>query len=680
MSPTLTQDGRFLRATTPLGKDVLVPVSLRGTEGVSRLFEFTVVFVSENANISAEALLGESVTIHIVDSNDKTRHINGIVSRFVQLGKGNYFTEYRAQIVPALWWLSLSSNCRTFENKTTIDILTTIFQEDDVREWKHALTSTMAKLPYVVQYRETNLAFVSRLLEAEGWYYRFDHADGKHTLVVTDAKGTTIPKLSLPKLRVEPDAIEGRAQADCVYSTEREFTQNAKSYKIGDHFSWRADRKSDTSSITQRPKGMRYDFVSAMGDDAHLPDARHLIEVEEARHDVVRGKSTAFAMQAGSACDIEGLGGGNELANVHLLEVTHHAEAGDVTASSKLHEQYENSFVAIPTSTRFRPPRVTPRPVMQGTQTACVVGVDTDGDIDVDKEGAILLEFPWDQGDGKDKQSKHRVHVASAWSGKNWGFIQTPRVGQEVLVEYIEGDLERPIVTGRVYNTKHPHPFKLPDDKTISGWRSQTLKGESDNHNEIHFDDKKGSEKLFVQAEKDMEVNIKHDRTTKIKNDDTRTLEEGNDTHTIKKGKQTITIKQDHALTVQDGNHTVQVDKGDMTVTVQTGDHTLKVDKGNMTVKVAKGNIKVSADAGSISIEAMQKIELKVGSNSITIDMSGVTIKGVNVKSEAQAQAEFKGAMTKVDGSGMCEVHGGGMASLKSDGMTMVKGSITMIN
>ncbi|MEO7964242.1 MAG: type VI secretion system tip protein TssI/VgrG, partial [Gemmatimonadaceae bacterium] len=316
---------------------------------------------------------------------------------------------------------------------------------------------------------------------------------------------------------------------------------------------------------------------------------------------------------------------------------------------------------AIPKATRFRPARVTPRPTMQGTQTALVVGVDADGDIDVDKEGAILLEFPWDQGAGMDKKSKHRVHVASAWAGKNWGFIQTPRVGQEVLVEYIEGDLERPVVTGSVYNSKHPHPFPLPGDSTKSGWRSQTLKGEGENHNEIHFEDKKGSEQLFVQAEKDMVVNIKHDRTTKIKNDDTRTLEEGNDTHTVTKGKQTITIKQDHALTVQDGNHAV------------------KVEKGNMSTKVSLGNITVDADAGSITIKAAQKIELKVGGNSIVIDMTGVTIKGTMVKSEAQAISETKGAMVKIEGSGMTQIKAP-MTQVNGDGMLMLKGGVTMIN
>lgn len=658
--PNFTQEGRRLRATTTLGQDALIPLTMDGTEGVSRLFRFTVDFASERGDITAQDVLGAAVTMHVDRAGGEVRHINGIFNRFTLLGKDQQFFRYRGEIVPALWLATLWTDCRTFENMTTLDILKKVIKESGVVELRDRVTQTQETRTYVVQYHESNFAFVSRLMEGEGLHYRFEHEDGKHTMVITDDVGGTLPEIPGTLKPVPLGTMSGRAQDDTVYEVQRDFALQTKVYAIADHFSWRPDRTANTQSTLPIAKGERYEVVSMMGATTPLPNANPLIEIEEANYDVIRGKSSAPAIFAGGRTTLPEVAGSD--VELHILEVTHHIVAADLYGDTGLEFEYENSFVGIPHSRKFRPPRTTPRPTMHGTQLAVIVGVEADGDIDVDKEGAVLLMFPWDRGAGASKGSKHRVHVASVWAGKSLGFVQHPRVGQEVLIEYIEGDMERPIVTGRVYNSSNAFPYPLPSDSSKSGWMSQSLKGDKSKFNELSFDDKQDSEKIFLHAQKDMEIVVLHDRTTTIKNNDTRTVEEGDDAHTVTKGKQTITIKADHTLTVQDGNHTVNVDKG------------------NMTVKVAQGNIKMSADAGSISVEAAQKIELKVGANSITIDTMGVTIKGTNVKSEAQAQAEFKGALTKVDGSGMCEVHGGGMASLKSDGMAMVKGSITMIN
>jgi type VI secretion system secreted protein VgrG len=230
------------------------------------------------------------------------------------------------------------------------------------------------------------------------------------------------------------------------------------------------------------------------------------------------------------------------------------------------------------------------------------------------------------------------VHVASVWSGTGWGFVQIPRVGQEVLVEFLEGDPNRPIVTGRVYNSAHKFPYGLPANKTQTGWKSRTLGGGDDNFNEIRFEDKKGSEHVFAQAEKDLNVvvkndetrDVRHDRTTTIKNNDTRTVTEGNDEHTVKQGKQTVTVQGDQTITVKQGNRAVSVDQGN---------DSLKVKMGNLTVDVSMGNISIKAAAGKIAIEAAQEISLKVGPSSIVLSPSGVTVKGMTVKAEGTVQA-----------------------------------------
>ena len=284
----------------------------------------------------------------------------------------------------------------------------------------------------------------------------------------------------------------------------------------------------------------------------------------------------------------------------------------------------------------------------------------------------------------------------SVWAGTGWGFIEHPRVGQEVLVEYLEGDPDRPIVTGRVYNSAHKPPYDLPANKTQAGWKSRTLGGGSDNFNELRFEDKKGEEHVFAQAEKDLKVlvkndevrDVKHDRTTTITNHDTRTVTEGNDAHTVSKGNQTIKVdKGDQTIEVGTGKQTITV-KADQTITVKSGNRSVTVDQGNDSLKVAMGNlsidvsmgnISIKAGIGKIAIEAMQELSLKVGPSSIVLSPSGVTIKGLNVKTEATVQAEMKGVMTKVEGSAVVQVKGA-VAQVNGDGVLMAKGGITMIN
>ena len=668
--PTLSQDRRRLRITTPLGADVLVPSSVTGTEAVSELFLFTVDFLSENYAVKASELLGKNVTIQIVRDDDSIRSINGHVRSFTNLGVNKRFASYRAEIVPALWFLSLSSDCRTFEDMSLTDIVEKVCKGAGVTDIKLRVAAAGAKIPYVAQYRETNLHFVTRLLEEAGLYYAFEHADGKHTLIVSDSVAGTVPAIHGESMVVHSTTQNTRPQPDTVFEILREHRVNSASIALADHDLHRPDAAGNASSHTDGARGEMYDFAGDIGANKLAGDAKLRIEAAERMGDVIRGRCSSASFGAGlrvkmkqGPSDIDGH-------DFHLIEVTHRVTNNGEFGGLNDEELYENSFVGVPAATPFRPARVSARPLVHGTQTAKVIGAGGDGAIDVDAKGCVLLEFPWDRGAGKGAKSKHRVYVASAWAGQSWGFIQIPRVGQEVLIEYLDGDVNRPMITGRVFNASHPLPYELPANKTQSGWKSRTLEGGSENFNEIRFDDKKGKEEVFVQAEYDMLIKVKHDRTTRIKNHDTRTLEEGDDTHTVTKGKQTITIKGDQALTVQSGNRSAEI---------QTGNDSLKVKTGNMTVGVSLGNISIKADAGKIEVEAMQEITLKVGANSIKIDMTGVTIKGTMIKIEGTAMAEMKSPMTKVEGSGMMEVKGA-MTQVKGDGLLIAKGGITMIN
>jgi type VI secretion system secreted protein VgrG len=698
MTISISQANRPLRATTPLGEDALVAVSLVGEEEVSRPFLFTVDFRSTDKSVTAASLLGKPITLHIPFGDGDERAVHGLVRRFSTFGRdrSDEQAHYQVEVVPALWFMSLSTNCRTFEDQSVLDIVEKVCKEAGVTNVKRRVTAPPPPLPYVVQYRETDLAFVSRLLEEAGLYYTFEHEENKHTLVFSDARGSSIPACAQASAKVQPQMTGGQIQADVVFELTRHFAVHSASVSLADHDLLRADNTGKVSSGSPGARGEWFDFLGDLGPNDSAGEAKLRIELDETGHDVLRGTSTCAAFEAGTRVSVAGGPAGAGGTELHLLRVTHELEVGDVIGGSGLSAKYENRFECIPATVRYRPERVTPRPSVRGTQTAKVVGSGGTGEIDVDKNGCILLQFPWDRGVGKDGGSKHRVHVASVWAGTGWGFVQIPRVGQEVLVEFLEGDPDRPIVTGRVYNSAHKPPYDLPANKTQAGWKSRTLGGGSDNFNELRFEDKKGEEHVFAQAEKDLNVVVKndetrdvqHDRTTTIKNHDTRTVSEGNDEHTVKQGNQTITVTTgDQTIEVASGKQTVKVhadqtitvQQGKRSVTLEQGDDALDVKMGNLAVKVSLGNITIKADLGKIAIEAMQELSLKVGPSSIVLTPTGVEIKGVNVKTEATAQAEMKGTMTKVEGNALTQIKGP-TTQVNGDAMLMLKGGITMIN
>jgi type VI secretion system secreted protein VgrG len=344
----------------------------------------------------------------------------------------------------------------------------------------------------------------------------------------------------------------------------------------------------------------------------------------------------------------------------HTFELTrHYSDDGKFVLTSVEHDaaqpvsvddreedfKYANRFTCIPWALPFRPSRVTPLPSVRGVQTATVVGPAGE-EIFVDKYGRVKVQFHWDREGSDDVNSSCWVRVATYWAGAQWGAVHIPRIGQEVIVDFVEGDCNHPIVVGSVYNADMMPPWTLPDKKTVSGYKSRsTPHGAAGNFNLLSFEDKMGSELVHFQAEKDLLSLVKndesrevaHDRVTKIKNDETQTVT-NNETITVEKGNQTIDLKQ--------------------------GDQSTKLGAGNQSTRIAAGNQTTKVDAGKIETEAMQSIELKVGQSSIKIDQMGVTIKGMTIKIQAQVQCQVTATMTQVNG----------------DAMTTVKGGVVMIN
>ncbi|HSQ57163.1 MAG TPA: type VI secretion system tip protein TssI/VgrG [Gemmata sp.] len=356
---------------------------------------------------------------------------------------------------------------------------------------------------------------------------------------------------------------------------------------------------------------------------------------------------------------------------------------------------YQNTFTAIPASVPFRPERRTPRPLIAGMQPAVVVGPENE-EIYTDQYGRVKVHFPWDRVGAKDGTDTCWLRVAELWGGANWGVVFTPRVGQEVLVEFLEGDPDRPVVTGRVYNAEQMPPYALPANQTQSGIKSRSTKqGTTDDFNELRFEDKKDNEQIYFHAQKDFvrvvenddSLNVGHDQSIEVKNNRTLVVKEGYEKITIEKGNRDRTVsKGDDSLTVTEGKRTVSV-KADYAVTVQEGNRSITVSKGNETHTVSKGNLSVDVTAGDATIQAGNSITLKVGSNSIVIDTSSITLTfgGSSIKLDSSSIAlnstkvDVLGTTTTVSGDSQVKVSGA-MAEFSGSATCKLSGGMVQIN
>ncbi len=670
----LLQLDRLITLTTPLGKDVLLVESLEGTEGISQLFRFQLVLVSEKRDIALNALVGQNVTIGIELADKKFRFINGFVSRFSQGDIDQRVAHYYAEVVPWLWFLTRTSDCRIFQKKTVPQIIEQIFKDLGFTDFKLRLQGSFEPRDYCVQYRETDFNFVSRLMEEEGMFYFFEHANGKHTLLVGNDPGIHQPVPNQAKARYaylqggnqEVDAIsrwhlDQEFRAGKVSLTDYYFeapandlmvsapsavkVANNSSFELYDYPGYYAKRFDGDDKVGKvRPDGERTAKLGMQG--------------EEAVHKVVNGAGSCRAFLPGYKFDLTEHRRPDFNGPYVLTQVSHAAtnNLGDGEGST-----YDNTFTAIPAAIPFRPERVSPRPFIRGAQTAVVVGLPGE-EIDTDKYGRIKVQFRWDREGKKNQDSSCWIRVSTPWAGKQWGMIHIPRIGQEVIVGFLEGDPDQPLVVGSVYNAEQMPPYTLPDNKTQSGLKTRSsLKGTPENFNELRFEDKKGSEEVYFHAEKDFNRVVENNDTLKVGSskapDGSQTVEIWkNRTETVKTGDEKVTIEK--------GNRTVQVDTGNDKHQVKKGNREVLIDMGNDSLKISMGNQTTKLDLGKSETEAMQSIELKVGQSSVKIDQTGVTIKGMMIKVEGTMMTQVKGMMTQVNG----------------DAMLTVKGGITMIN
>ncbi|WP_295578037.1 type VI secretion system Vgr family protein [uncultured Lamprocystis sp.] len=562
-----SQATRSISVDTVLGPDALLLARMAAEEHLSRPFEYELALLSERHDIRAEDLLGTPATASLRLASGGHRFFNGFVNRFAYVGFAGTYALYRANLAPWIWFLSRTSDCRIYQDQTVPEIVKSVFRDHGFTDFAERLSGTYRPWTYCVQYRETDLNFVQRLLEHEGIYYFHEQADGKHTLVLADDRSahTAAPGYEqvvyFPPGQTQPHDLERIND----WSVATEVRPGAFAHTAFDFTAPRKNLLARRSAPKQHAQaGLEvFDF---QGDYIETADGEGYARIRLEEHQAEHALAEAAGNARGLAC------GG-------LFTLTEHPrddQNGEyliVAASYRLHSDDYGSVDSAPPGPVFacnlsamdaqipyRPPRATPKPTVRGPQTAVVVGKAGE-EIWTDKYGRVKVQFHWDRYGKADETSSCWVRVAQAWAGKNWGGMMIPRIGQEVIVDFLEGDPDQPIITGRVYNGDQMPPWDLPANMTQSGLLTRSSKGGAGaNANAIRFEDKKGAEQLWLHAEKNQDIEVENDETHWVGHDRTKTIDHDETTHV--KHDRTETVDNNETITIH-GNRTETVDKNE---------------------------------------------------------------------------------------------------------------------
>lgn len=632
---SLNQENRTLLISSPLDEDALVLTGFSGTEYISTPFSFELDLVSEDDSIVFEDIIGGNVTVSIGLVNNEPRLFNGLISRFSQdAGSGDEagihtLARYTATLVPWFWLLNRTTDSRIFQAISVPAIVTQIFTEKGFTDYRLNLGS-YDPIEYCVQYRETDFNFISRLLEQEGIYYYFEHEDGVHTMVLADSPNGHPPCPLQSSVRYHFVAGAEVIDEDVITDLDKSQEIRIGKYTVNDYNFEMPNANLRVEVDNSNPLGPGdsslyevYDYPAEFklrADGERLANLR--IQAEEARTTTIKGTSNCRAFAAGFRFSLADHY--RSEMNDHdfvLTRISHDLSEGAGGSDGGSGVFYTNNFDCIPFEVPFRPPLKTPKPIIAGAQTALVVGPSGE-EIYTDEHGRVKVQFPWDREGQYNEDSSCFIRVGQTWAGTGWGGIYIPRIGQEVIVEFLEGDPDRPIVTGCVYNGLNTPPYPLPDEKTKSTIKSMSSTG-GGGFNEIRFEDKKGSEQLFIHAQSAQDNRVKGVSREFV----------GGSRHLIVKEHQLEKVDKDKHVTVN-GDHKEKVE-GAMSLTVQ-GDYQQKV--GFKYAVESQQEIHLKAGM-KVVIEGGLQVTLKGPGGFVDIGPAGVTIQGtlVNINSGGAA-------------------------------------------
>ncbi|MDR0968676.1 MAG: type VI secretion system tip protein VgrG [Holosporaceae bacterium] len=699
-SALYNQEKLFATITTGLGDDVVLK-SLIGREAISELFEFRIIFSSKDSGLDLEKALGSSVTIAF-KSETQERYINGIVAEFSQGATENksdtYVTEYSATIRPTLWLLTLDRNNLIFQKKTAADIISQVLKDQGVADIDDKIKSCgKVEREFCAQYAESSFNFISRLMEDEGIFYFFKHEDGKHTLALADAAGA----------HEKPPAGESKVgffmglndtfPLGKVFYTSMTTAVNTGGYSVSD-YNYTISQTDLFTKLDSQYKGqMYYEYPGTFGKAKEGEDLSKLrVQLFEFNHCLFSGQSTAPGLTPGFLF---------EVTDHHVAKFNKEYVVYDVEHRYNFSESsgaiYRNKFRAFEKGVEFRPQRKTPRPRICGTQTA-IVTCPSGEEILRNEHCCVKVHFHWDRIGKKDENDSCWVRVAQTLAGSGWGGVFVPRVGQEVVVSFIEGDPDRPIIVGCVYNDQYK-PAYSDSEAMISSLKTVTFKDDKGGFNEIRFNDEKDKEEIFVHAQKDVYTVIENSRKVEIKEDfDTLDLFKGSRTITLKAegdnpANHSLFLKKgDHISELTEGNHSykiakgnseIKLEEGDSSITLTKGNSVIQMDKGDRTITLGKGNLKyditgdytltVSGNLkikvdGEISIEAGKIITMKSGQDTKMEAGTAFSLKsGTDFKAESGTAMDIKSGMAMSIKAGMGLDAAANMAMTMKANMTL---------
>jgi len=675
------QAHRTIRIGTTLGEDAVQLASFSGREEMSRLFHFQLQLISMNPKVTPAEVISQNLTFTIDFADGTQRYFNGFARQFSAVDedvKGR--RTYNMHVVPWLWFLTQTSDCRIFQEKSAVEIIEKVFTDRNFSDYETSgIREEHPKREYCVQYRETDFDFVSRLMEEEGIFYFFRHENGKHVLVMGDGEGVyqdctesvvDFPLDDQQSIHINPH----------IHSWEHRWKFQTGAWAHTD-YNFKTPKQNLLASektlvkFQDVAKYEKFDYPGRFPDKGvGKPLARVRMEELETGHDWVEGSSGCKSFTPGGRFSI----GKHRVADekgksfiVHSIQHEGRENNYDSGGGAEPFE-YANQFECFPDSVPYRPSRITPKPVMRGCQTAVVTGPAGE-EIHTDEHGRVKVKFYWDRNGPTDDKSSCWVRVSQAHAGANWGYIDLPRVGEEVIVDFLEGDPDLPIIVGRVYNGQNKVPYTLPDEKTRRGSCTKTYKGSG--YNEMTMDDTQGKEQIRIHGQYDMNTVVEHDQTLEVGNNRTKRIGV-NETNMIGQN-QVETIGKNQTLTIG-ASQTITVGT---TQTITVG--AAKTEAIGAAYNLAIGAAFAIVVGGAMQTEVGGDQQFSVGGDQGT-DVNGkyelsVAKSAKLVCGASQIEMDSSGKI-KISGTDITLTAGAGKININQAGMIEIKGPMVRIN
>ncbi|MPY21267.1 type VI secretion system Vgr family protein [Shewanella sp. YLB-07] len=595
-------------------------------EGLSSPFEVKLTLLSRLDDLTPESIVDQTGLLTWYQSGELQRQVHGIVSQFSKADTGNHHTQYHITLVPALSRLKLRQNSRIFQQKSVLSIIATLLTEMGIKDYAFSCDARLESQvrEYCVQYRETDFDFISRLAAEVGLFYYFQHSEKSHTLVFSDST-TKQPHVDAP---FPYNAVNGgAAEVPFISSFSYQHQIKPASVTLKDN-SFKKPQYSFLQTSTGKPLDFQrldyehFDYPGRYKDDeSGIPFTQVRQEFLRRDAQVASGKSNLMQAVSGSKFDLMEHGDVALNRDWLMVTVTHKGEQGAAAeeANTQAVTTYSNTFTAIPGNAPWQA-EPNAKPLVTGPQSATVVG-PKDEEIFCDEFGRVKVQFPWDRYGYSDDNSSCWVRVSQGWAGGQYGMMAIPRIGHEVIVSFLEGDPDQPIITGRTFHSANQVPYPLPANKTRTVLKTQTHKGEGSN--ELRFEDEAGQEEIYIHAQKDINTLVEHDQSIHIKHD----------AHLDIENERFTRIKTNDHLTVEGDSRSLV--KQDVSINID-GSQQQKVGKKS----ILEAGTEVHLKAGTkIVIEAGAELTLKVGGSFLKVDPAGVHLVGpaVNLNSGGSA-------------------------------------------